>query len=218
MEKQAILKTIKELKEKAKKRNFSQSFDLIVVLKGLDMKKPENQVEFFQPVKHDTGKKIKICALVGPELTAKAKESCDVVVNADDFPKYAKDKKAAKKLANECDWFIAQANLMPKVAASFGRVLGPKGKMPNPKAGCVVPPTANLGPLSEKLRKTVKVSAKTIPMIQCIVGKEDMKDEDVSDNIWTIYDGLVHHLVSGKDNVRSVMLKLTMSKPIKLEK
>jgi ribosomal protein L1 len=55
-------------------------------------------------------------------------------------------------------------------------------------------------------------------MIQCIVGKEDMKDEDVSDNIWTVYDGLVHHLSAGKDNVKSIMLKLTMSKPVKLEK
>lgn len=218
MEKADILKVIKELKEKSKKRNFSQSFDLIVVLRGLNMKKPENQVEFFQPVKYDIGKKLKICALVGPELAAKAKESCDVVVNVDDFPKYAKDKKAAKKLANECDWFIAQANIMPKVAASFGRILGPKGKMPNPKAGCVVPPNANLGPLSEKLRKTVKVSAKTIPMIQCLVGKEDMKDDEVSDNIWDMYDGLIHHLPAGKDNVKSIMLKLTMSKPIKLEK
>ena len=218
MNKEDILKTIKELKEKAKKRNFSQSYDLIVVLKGLDMKKAESHVEFFQSIKHDTGKKIKICALVGPELTAKAKETCDVVINDDEFPKYAKDKKAAKKLANECNWFIAQANLMAKIAASFGRILGPKGKMPNPKAGCVVPPTANLKPLTEKLRKTIKVVAKTTPMIQCIVGKEDMKYEEVSDNICTIYEGIVHHLSAGKDNIRSVFLKLTMSKPVKMEK
>jgi len=218
MEKSDILKAIKELKEKSKKRNFSQSYDLIVVLKGLDIKKPEQQVELFQHLKHETGKRAKVCALVGSELTSKAKEVCDIVVNDDEFSKYAKDKKAAKKLAQECDWFVAQANLMPKVAASFGRVLGPKGKMPNPKSGCVVPPTANLKPLIEKLRKTVKISAKTIPMIQCAVGREDMKDEDVTDNIWTIYDSLVHHLVSGKDNIRNVMLKLTMSKPVKLEK
>jgi large subunit ribosomal protein L1 len=218
MKKEDISKAIKELKEKSKKRNFSQSYDLIVVLKDLNLKKPEEQVEFFQPLKHDVGKKIKICALVGPELAGKAKEACDFVVKDDEFLKYVKDKKATKKLANEYDWFIAQANLMPKVAASFGRVLGPKGKMPNPKAGCIVPPTANLKPLCDRLRKTVKVSAKIVPMIQCIVGKESMKDEDVTDNIWTIYDGLVHHLPGGKDNVRSVMLKLTMSKPVKFEK
>ncbi len=218
MEKQDILKVIKEVKEKSKKRKFSQTYDLIVVLKGLNLKKPEDQVEFFQILKHETGKKAKICALVGPELAGKAKDICDVVVKDDEFPKYQKDKKAAKKLANECDWFIAQANLMPKVAASFGRVLGPKGKMPNPKAGCVVPPTANLEPLCAKLKNTVKILAKTVPIIQCAVGKEDMKDEDVTDNIWTIYDGLVHHLAAGRDNIRSVMLKLTMSKPVKMEK
>jgi len=218
MNKEDILKAIKELKEKAKKRKFKQSYDLIVVLKGLNMKKPEDHVEFFQAIKYDTGRTVKICALVGPELAAKAKESCDVVVNIDDFPKYQKDKKAAKKIAKECDWFIAQANIMPQVAAAFGRVLGPKGKMPNPKAGCIVPPSANLKPLCERLRKTVKISAKITPMIQCIVGKEDMKDEEVLDNVWTIYDGLVHHLSSGIDNIRNILLKMTMSKPLKIEK
>ena len=217
MDKNKILKTLEHVRKASKKRNFNQTFDVDIRIKNYDIKKDGN-IDLFINLPYNRGKKVKICALIGPELAAKAKETCDFVVSIDEFPKYAKDKKAAKKLANECDWFIAQANLMPKVAASFGRVLGPKGKMPNPKASCIVPPTANLEPLCNKLRKTVKVVAKTIPMIQCIVGKEDMKDEEVSDNIWTIYDGLIHHLSAGKDNVRSVFLKLTMSKPVKLEK
>ncbi|ENO12050.1 ribosomal protein L1 [Thermoplasmatales archaeon SCGC AB-539-C06] len=105
---------------------------------------------------------------------------------------------------------------MPKVAASFGKILGPKGKMPNPKAGCVVPPNANLKVLYERLQKLIKLSAKVMPMMQCIVGKEDSKDEEVADNIFTIYDSLVHHLPGGKNNIKNVLLKLTMSKPIKL--
>jgi large subunit ribosomal protein L1 len=217
MNKEELKKIIEELK-KSQKRNFKQTYDLIVNLKGLDLKKPENQVDFFHTLHFLRGKKTKICALIGPELKANAKENCDVVIEVDEFPKYAKEKKALKKVANECDWFIAQATVMPKVAASFGKVLGPKGKMPNPKAGCVVPPNANLKPLVSKLQKTVRLAAKTVPMVQVAVGKEDMPDEEVIDNIMTIYDALVHHLPDGRNNVKGVLLKLTMTKPIKLEK
>jgi large subunit ribosomal protein L1 len=106
---------------------------------------------------------------------------------------------------------------MPKVATSFGKVLGPAGKMPNPKAGCVVPPNANLKPLANRLHKTLKITAKTMPMVQIAVGKEDAPDEEVIDNVMTVYDGVLHHVPSGLNNIRKIMMKLTMSKPIKLE-
>lgn len=216
MDKETVLKVVKELKEKSKKRNFKQTFDLIFTFKNLDLKKPENQLDFFATLHYSKGKKVRTCALIGPELAGNAKENCDTAVGVDDFERYAKDKKALKGLAREHDWFIAQANVMPKVATSFGKVLGPKGKMPNPKAGCVVPPNANLKPLVEKLKKTVKITVKTVPMVQLIVGKEDMPDEEVVDNVMTVYDSLVHHLPDGRNNVRAVLLKLTMSKLVKL--
>ena len=71
--------------------------------------------------------------------------------------------------------------------------------------------------LVEKLEKTVRVSAKSSPMSQINVGKEDMPDEDVADNIMAVYEGVVQHLPTGINNLKKVMLKLTMSKPIKLE-
>jgi len=216
MKKEDILKSLKELKEKSEKRNFKQTVDLIISLKNLNLKKPEDQVDFFQSLHFATGKKKKVCALVGPELIGQAKEVCDQAISVDEFDKLSKDKKAVKKIARECDYFIAQANIMAKVAAAFGKILGPKGKMPNPKAGCVVPPNANLKVLYERLQKLVKLSAKTMPMIQCNVGKEDSKNEEVADNVFTIYDSLIHHLPGGKNNIKHVLLKLTMSKPIKL--
>jgi len=105
---------------------------------------------------------------------------------------------------------------MPKIATTFGRVFGPKGKMPHPKAGCVVAPNANLKPLYERLQKTLKIATKNDPIIQCSVGKEDMKDEEVIDNILTVYNALVHALPNEKHNVKSVFLKLTMSKSVRI--
>jgi len=59
--------------------------------------------------------------------------------------------------------------------------------------------------------------AKTALMVQTIVGSEDMSDEEVADNIYTVYDGILHHLPGGKSNIKSVLLKLSMGKPVKLE-
>lgn len=211
-------KTLKDALTEARKskRNFKQKVDLIINLKNLDLKKVEHQIEFFIQLHFDRGKKTKICALVGPELAKSAEKFIDKVIPQSEFENYQKDKKLAKKLAREYDFFIAQANIMPQVATAFGRVLGPQGKMPNPKAGCIVPPAANLEPLYKKLQKTLKISAKTTPVVHTIAGSEDMKDEEIMDNIKTIYDQLIHHLPNEKNNISSGFIKLTMGKPIKI--
>jgi len=140
----------------------------------------------------------------------------DSSVMQKDFEIYQKDKKKTKKLASSMDFFVAQATIMPKVAAAFGRVLGPKGKMPNPKAGCIVPPNANLSQVYEKLQKTVKLSAKKAPLMQTICGNEDSSDEDLIENIKYIYNNVEHHLPQGINNIKSVYVKFTMTKPIKV--
>lgn len=209
MDKKLIAITLKELKENSPKRNFKQSIDLILNLKGLDLKKAEHQINMFATLHYDTGRKISVCALIGPELESKAKEACDEVILLDQFAKF-KDKKEIKKLAGKHDFFIAQANIMPKIATVFGRFLGPKGKMPNPKIGCILPPNANVKPLIDKLTKTVSLATKNEPTVKCRVGEEEMNDDDVVDNILTVYNTVLHKLPNEKQNVKSVMLKLTM--------
>jgi large subunit ribosomal protein L1 len=215
MDKKSVLEALDKLKKESQKREFKQSFDLIIALKDLDFKKPEQQIEFFANLHHTTGKKTRVCALVGPELSDEAKKIFDLAIIQDDFQKY--DKKQARKLASKYDFFIAQANIMTKVAATFGRYLGVRGKMPNPKAGCVVPPKgANLPALYEKLQTTIKVSAKKVPLIQLRVGTENMPAEQVADNIILLYDQLIHHMPGERHNIKAIFLKLTMSKPVKL--
>ncbi|MEM4336657.1 MAG: 50S ribosomal protein L1 [Candidatus Woesearchaeota archaeon] len=216
MEKEEVLEALKKLREGSKKRKFVQSVDIIINLKDIDLKKPEEQIDFFAITHHPVGKKKRICALVGPELLDEAKKVCDKVILVEEFDSYAKDKKTAKKLASEYDFFIAQANVMPKVASAFGKVFGPKGKMPNPKAGCVVPPKTALKPLYDKLQNTIKISAKTSPLVQCIVGKEDMKDDVLADNIIEIYKQVEAKLPKGRHNIKNVLIKFTMGPPVKL--
>jgi large subunit ribosomal protein L1 len=217
MDKESVKKAIKQLKETSQKRKFKQTFDLIINLKGLDMKKPEQQVEIFTHLNHSKGKPSKICVFAGPELKDEAQKNTDTMIFIDEFDKYLKDKKLCKKLANEHAFFIAQANIMPKVAQVFGRVLGTRGKMPNPKAGCVVPPKAAIKPLYDNLQRTVILRAKIQPVIKCSIGLEDQSDEEVADNIMTVYNSLVIKLPGEQNNVKSVLVKLTMGKPVRID-
>ncbi len=215
MDKEQIQAAIAKAKDFSEKRNFRQSFDLIINLKGLDLRKPEHQVDAFVTLPHSKGKKVKVCALVGAELEQQAKGICDSVILSDNFDKYT-DKKISRKIANSFDFFIAQANIMPKVATVFGKVFGPRGKMPNPKSGCIVPPNANLNPLYEKLQRTVRTSVKSAPLIQCAIGTEDMNANDIAENALTIYNSLLPLLPNEKHNIKDIYLKLTMGKPIKV--
>jgi large subunit ribosomal protein L1 len=210
MDKQAILKTIKELREKSPKRNFSQSFDLIINLQQYDLKK-NGQIDKFVVLPYAKGKKVTVCGLVDKELEDSAKVAFNNVIHKNDFTKYAADKKAVKNLANQYDFFVAQANIMTNIAASFGRVFGPKGKMPNPKAECVVAPNANLKTLYEKLQKTVRIKAIKELSLKTSIGTEAMKDEEIAENVLAVYNVIVHSLPAEKQNIKEVCLKLTMS-------
>ncbi|MFP4117494.1 MAG: 50S ribosomal protein L1 [Candidatus Woesearchaeota archaeon] len=212
MDKDTFEEAVKRLKADSKKRNFTQRIDLIVNLKNLNLKKPEDQVDFYAQLPHNTGRKRKVCALVGPELSEEAKV-CDEMVQAHEFEKFQQDKKSLKALTEKMDFFVAQANIMPKVAQVFGRVLGPRGKMPNPKAGCVVPPKGSLKPLYDRLQDMQRIFAKTQPLVQVPIGSEDMSEDEVAENAAYVYDQLLHHLTLEKNNIRSVYVKMTMSRP-----
>jgi large subunit ribosomal protein L1 len=212
MDKEKIQQAITELKAHPK-RKFSQSYDLVINLKNILIK--QNPIDLFVTLHFPKGKKIKVAAFVDNQLADNANKFCDLVIQESDFVKFS-DKKAIKKLADEYDYFIAQANLMPKVAAAFGKVLGIKGKMPNPKLGCVVPPNANLEPLVQKLGLTVRLKANKATNLQCIIGKEDQPDNEVVDNIMTVYQSVLKTVPNENQNIKNVNLKLTMSKSITL--
>ena len=212
MNKEEVKKALEELK-KQPKRKFSQSYDLIINLKNLVIK--SNPLDFFVTLHFPKGKEVKVAAFVGQQLIDQAKEHCNLAITEADFEKY-NDPKEIKKLAETYDYFIAQANLMPKVAAKFGKILGMKGKMPNPKLGCVVPPNANLESLAKKLSFSVRMVAKKATNLQCMVGKESQPDEEVIDNILTVYNATLKQLPNEIQNIKSINLKLTMGKPIKI--
>ena len=212
MDKETIKKAIEQLKAQPKKK-FVQSYDLIINLKNIVIS--QNPVDLFTNIPHPSGRNVKIAAFADQQLLAEAEKNCDLVIKESDFSNYS-DKKKLKKLAEEYDYFIAQSSLMTKVASNFGKVLGTKGKMPNPKLGCVVPPNAGLGPLTEKLASTVRLNAKKAYNLQCMIGKESQPDNEIVENVLSVYHAVIKHIPDESQNIKNISLKLTMSKPVKI--
>jgi len=216
METKDIIEKIKEARQNTKQRKFSQTFDLIINLKDFDMKNPENKIDEAVILPAGRGKKLKFAAFVDKEMVSKAKESCDFVIQKDEFASYKGNPKKLRKLAREYDFFIAQAEIMPQIAASFGRFLAPLDKMPNPKMGCVVPAAVDLKKVIERLSRTVKIKIKKHPNLQAPVGVESMSDEDIAKNVMAVYNVILSKLSNPNQQIKSVLLKLTMGKKVKV--
>jgi large subunit ribosomal protein L1 len=194
-----------------RKRNFNQTWDLVISLKSLDLKKPENRFSFDFPLPAGRGKKTKI-VFIADSLLVDAKKHADMAVGKGEIERLAKDKKALRKITKDHDFFLAEAPLMPMIGKSMGAVLGTRGKMPMP-----VPPKAKVEALIAAARNYVRVSLRNTPVIQVPIGTEGMKDEDVQRNLEAVYNAVKERLPKGKNNIRAVFLKLTMGKPVRLE-
>ncbi len=214
MDKGKLLEAIKSARG-TKERKFAQSFDLIINLKDLNLKKPDEQIDLYIALPEGLGKERRVCGLVGPELVEESRKELDHTITLVDFETL--DKKAIKKLTEEYDFFVAQANIMAKVAGTFGRIFGPRNKMPNPKGGCVVPPKANLKPVKERLNNTIRVLAKKSLVIQTCVGRESMTDEQIAENILFSFGTIVHALPKEQNNIRNVFIKTTMGQAVQVE-
>lgn len=205
MEKKTILKALEELR-KEKKRKFPQTVDLIVNLRSFNPKRQSINLIVNVPYKI---KDRKICAFLN-----KKSDLVDTITKAE-FGKYKE--KELRTLIKKYDSFIAVASLMPAVATSFGRALGPAGKMPNPQLGIL--PSEDKKSIEDTLKKinqALKIKSKE-PSLKISVGKEEMKDEEITENVVVVYEKILDALPRKKENIKSVLIKLTMSKPIKLD-
>ena len=213
MENTKILEALKKARE-SKKRNFSQSIDFSVLLKEFDMKNPENKVDEFFTLPVNNGKKIKICGLVDKDLSTQSSEIFDKTVVKQEFPEWMNKKKEIKALARDCDYFVAQSTIMTDIASVFGKILGPKGKMPSPKAGCIVPPKVDLKLIRHRLDNTIHIQTKKQPVISVRIGNEKFSDEDLAKNINAVYTLVVSKLPRGEQQIRKIYVKTTMGEPV----
>lgn len=217
MEKAKILEGLKKLRETSKKRKFEQSFDLQVGLSNIDLNKSENQINEFLVLPKGRGKRIKVAAFVDKDILTEARKIFDTVILKDEFAEWAKNPRKIRNLVRAHKFFVAQADIMALIAKTFGKFLGQKGRMPSPKAGAVIPPRPEvLKPIMEKLQRTVHLQTKKQPSLNCVIGSESMKDEDIAANVLNVYESIEKALPRGNQQIKSVKLKLSMGGSVAL--
>ena len=105
---------------------------------------------------------------------------------------------------------------MPKVATNFGKVLGPVGKMPSPQLGIIMDVNdKSIKELKDRVNQSVKIRTKEAS-IKLPIGKQSMNDEEIIENISTVYDAVLKALPREKENVKNIEIKFTMTKPQKI--
>jgi large subunit ribosomal protein L1 len=212
LDKEAIGKAIKKVRESSTKRKFKQSVDMTINLKDVDPSKPESKINLEVPLPKPVPKPVKICALAYGDTALRAKEGgVNRVVEREEIESLGGDRKKARKLASQYDFFIARSDLMSLIGKNLGPVLGPRGKMPTPVA-----PTANLAPVIDRLKRVVKLKVSRVPSLHLRVGTETMKDEEITENVQAVLDALTAKLERGDRNIRSVYLKTTMGPAVKV--
>lgn len=196
---------------KAKEVKFTQTVDLAIMLKNVDLSIPKNRIDEDVILPKGRGKPAKVGVFAAGEGAAKAKKVADAVIQPDEFEGFAKNKRAFKRTVNDMTYFLAEAPLMANIGKTLGVVLGPRGKMPRP-----IPPGADPSPQVNNLRNTVKVRSKDKLVFHCVAGSENMKAEDIADNIEAILKRVESKLEHGRMNLGAVYVKTTMGPSVRL--
>ena len=206
-----IIDALTKAREGAPERSFEQSVDLTVNFKDLDMRQPDNRVNLRLSLPNGIGNQ-KVLVFAQGDLALRSRRAgADSVVEPRELDDLAKDKKAAKRRLKDYDIFIAEAPLMPVVGRVAGSILGPRGKMPTP-----VPPQAPIDAILERERRTIVLRSRDKPFVKCKVGQETMNDDELVSNIESVLSNIINSVKRGKNNIRSIYIKLTMGPAIKL--
>ena len=191
------------------KLKFDSSIDLAVNL-GVDPKKADQNIRGVVTLPNGTGKDVKVLALVTPDKEDEAKNAGADLVGLDEYIKKIKDG------WTEVDVIITMPSIMGKLGP-LGRILGPRGLMPNPKTGTV---TMNIGKAIEDV-KAGKIDFKVDKngVIHVSIGKVSFDAKKILENALEV----INHIVKIKPSsskglyLKSISMSSTMSPGIKID-
>jgi large subunit ribosomal protein L1 len=230
IDKTKIASALEQAKEKAvwkldgkpdKVRKFDEAVDLILNIRDLDIKNPNNRIEqehmFPHPVHDDH---YKVCFFAAGDLEMNLKNRGLTVIDSDALDTLAKKpNKDKKQVAKKYDYFVAQSDLMRNVAKVMARFLGQRNKMPKPqpKGFGVISTNENLDNYVEQLKRVVKLDMKKQLLLQVKVGHHSQDSNDLMENIESLLSFLGSKLPNGTNNIKSMFIKTTMGPSVKVE-
>jgi large subunit ribosomal protein L1 len=189
--------------------NFDASIDIAVRL-GVDPRKANQMVRGVVTLPHGTGKDVKVLALVTPDKEAEALEAGADYVGLDEYLQKIKDG------WTDVDVIITMPSVMGKLGP-LGRILGPRGLMPNPKTGTVTMDVAKAVKEVKAGKIDFKVEKKGI--VHAGIGKASFDVEQIIDNAQEIITTLVKlkPTTAKGTYIKSIYLSSTMSPGVNID-
>jgi len=199
---------LKNARDGITKRNFTQSAELTLILKDIDIKKGFSINEVVN-LPNKVTKNSSVCVFASGDMGMRARKAqVDRVIEPEELDRLGTNKKDARKVVKGYDFFLADTTLMPRVGRSLGQFMGPKGKMPSP-----LPYGAPIENITERFRGSVRARAKNQLNVSAKIGDEKMEDDQLVNNALAIISAIEKKLPQGDKNIHNAIIKFTMSKP-----
>jgi large subunit ribosomal protein L1 len=191
------------------KAKFDASVDIAVRL-GVDPRKANQMVRGVVTLPHGTGKDVKVLALVTPDKEAEAKEAGADYVGLDDYLEKIKGG------WTDVDVIVTMPSVMGKLGP-LGRVLGPRGLMPNPKTGTVTMDIAKA--VSDVKSGKIDFKVDKTGIVHAAIGKVSFSADKIADNAMELLETLKKLKPTSAKGVyvKSIYLSSTMSPSIQLD-
>jgi large subunit ribosomal protein L1 len=199
-----------ELLKKAATAKFDESVDIAIRL-GVDPRQPDQAIRGTVDLPHGTGKTARVIAFADGEQAREALEAGAIAAGDDDL---------VERVAGgwlEFDAAVATPQMMPRISRPLGRVLGPRGLMPNPRAGTI---GTDLGALVRAIqggRIDFRVDRSSI--VHAPVGRASFEDTQISENVHAILDTLVRARPASARGqyLRTIALSPTMGPCVRVD-
>jgi len=188
---------------------FDASVDIDVRL-GVDPRKANQMVRGVVSLPNGTGKVTRVLALVGPDQEAAAKEAGADYIGLDEYVEKIKGG------WTDFDVMITQPQYMGKIGA-LGRILGPRGLMPNPKSGTVTPDVAKA--VKEVKQGKIDFKVDKFGIVHTSIGKVSFTPDAIAQNANEFIQTIIKlkPAASKGTYIKSIYLSSTMSKGIKID-
>ena len=201
-----------QLIKEAASAKFDESVDVAIRL-GVNPRHADQMVRGACSLPHGTGKTVRVVVFAQGDAAAAALEAGAIAAGGDEL---------VNKIQNE-NWLdfdkaVATRDMMGKVGR-LGRVLGPRGLMPNPKVGTVVGPEAVGETVRELLRGKIDFRVEKAGIVHASIGKASMEPEMLVDNIAALLATLLRLKPSTAKGtyIRGVALSSTMGPGVKVD-
>ena len=196
------------LAKQTAKAKFDETIEISVRL-GVDPRHADQQVRGAVVLPHGTGKTVRVLAFVKENRVEEAKAAgADLIA----------DDEIIKKIQGgwfEFDACVATPDMMG-VVGRLGRILGPKGLMPNPKSGSVSPDVARM--ISDIKAGKVEYRVDKTAIIHCPIGKASFEADKLTENLRTLMEAIIKAKPAAAKGayIKSAVLSSTMGPGIKL--